>query len=265
MADDTHQTVDVGTKLFAYHESGSGEPLILHHGGESHKGQYQIFMPLLADGIRVISYDQRDVGHASTADGPYGPGDLADDCIELMDALGVDQAHVMGISFGGAIALHVGHRHPDRVRSLIVGAAPDSFQRPNPFIERVLGMTPEERGALMLDASLSPDAQQDELLLSTLAGLMHGRVTAPGSYRSEAIRAHDLSEDEVASITPPTLLVYGEDDPLVPPDLGRILHARMPSSELVVIPGARHGLSFEFRHQLADLVNAWVADHRIAA
>lgn len=264
MHDSPYRTTDAGPVRFAYLETGEGEPLILHHGGESHKGQYVLFTPLLAPGIRAISYDQRDVGDAATAPGPYEIGDLADDCIALMDALGLESAHVMGISFGGAIALHVGLRHPDRVRSLVVGAAPDSFVRPNPFIERAMVLGPDERAALMLDASLSPAAQRDEQMMALLAGLMRGRVTVPGSNRSASIRTHDLSPDELAAITPPTLLVYGEVDPLVPPELGRIVHEHLPSSELVVVPGARHGLSFEFREPLAAMVSDWVAGHAIA-
>jgi 3-oxoadipate enol-lactonase len=220
-------------------------------------------MPLLADDIRVISYDQRDVGDSWVATGPYGAGDLADDCVELMDALDIEQAHVMGISFGGAIALHVGLRHPDRVRSLIVGAAPDTFQRPNPFLERVFTASEEDREALMLDSSLSPEAQRDQALRATLDGLDRDPVMAEGSHRRGALLMHKLSEDEVGRISVPTLLVYGEDDPIVPPDRGRMLHDWLPNSELVLIPEARHGLSFEFRHQLADLVNGWVADHPI--
>ena len=143
MDDIDHSLADVGDHQIAYVETGEGVPLILHHGGESHKRQYDMFMPLLSPDIRAISYDQRDVGDAATASAPYEVGDLADDCIGLMDALGLDRAHVMGISFGGAIALHVGLRHPDRVASLIVGAAPDTFGRPNPFIEQALGLDPE--------------------------------------------------------------------------------------------------------------------------
>lgn len=263
MGYDSHHVASIGATTFAYHDTGSGEPLILHHGGESHKGQYSIFAPLLADGIRAISYDQRDVGDAPTAAGPYGMSELADDCAVLMDALGIEKAHIMGISFGGAIAMHVGLRHPDRVQSLVIGAAPDSFGRPNPFLDRMISLGAEDRSALMLDASLSPEAQQDELLMTTMHGLLRGRVTTPGSRRSEAIRSHGVSGDELASITAPALLVYGELDPLITTDVGRLVHQHLPNSELVVIPGARHGLSFEFREQLAALVSSWVADHRI--
>jgi 3-oxoadipate enol-lactonase len=258
---DTFRVAAVAGNRVPFHDTGVGEPLVIHHGAESHKGQYAIFAPLL-EGVRVISYDQRDVGHAQSVDADYSMADLADDCVGLMDALDLDRAHVMGISFGGAIALHVGLRHPDRVQSLVVGAAPDSFARPNAYVSQVMAAEPAERAALMRDASLSPEAQADTWLMDNLASLGRGTVTALGSRRRAAMDTYDIA-DVCEPIDVPTLLVYGELDPIAPPAVGERLHEQLPSSELVVIPGARHGLSFEFREQTAALVNDWVRRHRI--
>ncbi len=261
---DAYRVADVAGSRIPYHVTGTGEPLLLHHGAESHQGQYAIFAPLLATGIRAVSYDQRDVGDAESVDADYTMADLADDCVGLMDALEIERAHIMGISFGGAVALHVGLRHPDRAQSLIVGAAPASFAPPTGFLAEVMAVSPEERGALMRDASLSPEAQQDSWLMANLASLGRGTVTALGSRRRAALEGHDL-EGRLAGITAPILLVYGELDPIAPPEAGRALHAQLPQSELVVLEGARHGLSFEFRETLAELVSSWVHRHRIAS
>lgn len=264
MGYDAFQVAAVDGNRIPYHQTGTGEPLLIHHGAESHKGQYAIFAPLLEDDIHAISYDQRDVGDADSVDADYTIVDLADDCVGLMDALGIEKAHVMGISFGGAIALNVGIRHPGRVQSLIVGAAPESFARPSAYMETVMAAAPEARGALMRDASLSVQAQQDEWLMANLASLGRGTVTALGSRRRAAMESHDV-RDRLAEITAPTLLLYGELDPIAPPEMGWELHAQLPNSELVVLQDARHGLSFEFRQQTADLVNSWVDRHRIGA
>ncbi|GAA3573539.1 alpha/beta hydrolase [Amycolatopsis ultiminotia] len=260
MSYDEYRVAEVAGNRIPYHETGTGEPLLIHHGAESHKGQYAIFAPLLPPGIRAVSYDQRDVGDAESVDADYTISDLADDCVGLMDALHIEKAHVMGISFGGAIALHVGLRHPGRVQSLIVGAAPDSFARPNAYVAKMMAAPPEQRGALMRAASLSPEAQQDEWLLARLADLGRGTVTALGSRRRAAMESHDV-RDRLAEITAPTLLLYGELDPIAPPEAGADLHAQLPSSELVVLAGARHGLSFEFRERTAELVTDWIARH----
>ena len=264
MSYDAYEVADVAGNGIPYHQTGTGEPLLMHHGAESHKGQYEIFAPLLDAGLRAISYDQRDVGDAESIDADYGLDDLADDCIGLMDALDIEKAHIMGISLGGAIALHVGIRHPDRVQSLIVGAATDSFARPNAYIEQMMAAPPEERGTLMRAAILSPEGLQDEWLMSRLADLGRGTVTAMGSRRRTAMDTHDV-RGQLEKITAPTLLVYGELDPIAPPEVGKEIHAEIPNSELVVLEGARHGLSFEYREQTAELVNGWVARHRIGA
>lgn len=262
MSYDVCEVAEVGGNRVPYHETGAGEPLLMHHGAESHRGQYAIFAPLLRSDVRAISYDQRDVGDAEYADADYTMDDLADDCVGLMDALDIEQAHIMGISFGGAIALYVAARHPGRVRSLIVGATPDSFTRPTAYLTKMLAAAPEERGALMRNASLSPEAQRDEWLLARLADLGRGTVTALGSRRRAVMESYDF-RGLLTQITAPTLLLYGELDPLAPPAVGEDLHARLSSSELVVLEGARHGLSFEFREQTAELVNDWVARHKI--
>ena len=76
MGFDTFELVNVKGGQLAYLDAGSGEPLIMHHGGESHKGQYAAFAPLLAPGIRSISYDQRDVADSFAAAAPYTLGDI---------------------------------------------------------------------------------------------------------------------------------------------------------------------------------------------
>jgi len=256
------EKVDVGGLGIAYIESGSGEPLLLHHGAESHKGQHARLAPHLSPMIRAIAYDQRDVGDSDSATRDYAIGELAEDCVGLMDALGLASAHLVGFSFGGAIVLHVALQHPERVRSLVVGTTPRSFSQPSPFVERALALTPEERAGMMLDASISPQAQRDERLMAVVDDLLRGRVTAPGSRRAAAVTSHHLRRTQLASITAPTLLVYGADDPVVPPTEGRELLTALPAAELVVVDGARHGVSLEHPARVGDLISNWVLHHR---
>lgn len=246
----------------AYHEMGSGEPLIMHHGGESHKGQYSSFAPLLADGIRSISYDQRDMVDSFLVNEPYAIADVADDCIALMDALGIEKAHIMGISFGGAVTLNIGIRHPDRVQTLMVGAAPVNFMTSSPYAVEVFSRPIEERAELMVAAILSEAGQRDRDLLEQVRKAVSGRYTKPGSHRMGAFSSHDVS-DLLDHIHQPTLLFYGDDDPLVPVAAGEALAAGIADSELVVLPGARHGLSFEFKETTAKLVSDFVLAHPI--
>lgn len=260
MTYDTHLLAQTPLGPIAYHETGSGEPLLLHHGGESHKGQYSVFAPLLNDGIRAISYDQRDILDSFRSTGPYGMAEIADDCVRLMDALGIERAHVMGISFGGAVALNVAIRHPSRVGSLLLGATTASFARTTPFTAELLSLPASKRSGKMLEALISDRGRQDEDLLDTLRRLVAGGQIEPGSYRSAAISTHDVTE-HLGDITAPTLLVFGDEDPLVPLDQAQQLLDEIPRAELVVLEGARHGISFEFKDRLAELVSEFVLAH----
>jgi 3-oxoadipate enol-lactonase len=247
----------------AYHETGSGQPLIILHGAESHKGQYEIFAPLLSPDVRVISYDQRDVGDAVSPDEDYSIKDLADDCVRLMDALDIPTAHVMGISLGGVIALNVAMRHPERVHTLIVGAAPD-LSHPNEFLRSLVDASPSERESMMLDASMSPAGQKDEWLLTHLASLDRDPVTGQGSRRQAAMTTGDAFA-ELERIEAPTLILYGDSDPIAPAEVGHRLNREVPNSEMIVLEGARHGLSFEFRRETARAVNEWIARHPLTS
>lgn len=246
----------------AYHELGSGEVLLMHHGGESHRGQYAGFAPLLGEGIRAISYDQRDVGDSFRCTDPYEIGDIADDSVALLDALGIERAHIMGFSFGGAVSLHIAIRHPDRVQSLICGAAPASFRNINEFTKAALARPPEERFDIMVQAILSPAGQSDPAQLERLRTMMAGQVSDPDSYRIQCLRSHDLDE-ELRTIKAPTLLIYGADDPLASPDDGRFIAERIPNATFVCVPDARHGLSSEFKEPVARLVREHVLANRI--
>jgi len=248
----------------AFHQTGAGEPLILHHGGESHKGQYAVFAPHLAPGIRAISYDQRDIADSFQVADPYDLKALADDCAALMDALGLEKAHIAGISFGGAISLHMAVNHPDRVQTLTVGAAPPAMRDSAPFMRNMLSRSPAERTDLMVDALLTPRAQMDQELTATLREVLSLTTSRPDSHRMEAIRGHDL-DAELRAIGIPTLLIYGSDDPIATPESGRFIADRIPGAELVVLDGARHGLSFEFREQTARLVSDFVLSHPLSA
>ncbi len=108
-----------GVSLF-YEEHGSGQPLILLHGGLGMGEMYAPILPLLAKGRRVITVDLQAHGHTADVDRPLRHETLADDIAGLIGHLGLAQADVMGYSFGGATALRTAIQHPDLVRRLVV-------------------------------------------------------------------------------------------------------------------------------------------------
>jgi 3-oxoadipate enol-lactonase len=246
----------------AFHQTGSGEPLILSHGGESHKGQYAQLAPLLADGIRAISYDQRDIADSFTVAEPYTLAEIADDVIRLMDALGFEKAHIAGFSFGGLVSLNVAVHHPDRVQTLIAGTAPDNRRPPTEFLKGFFALDTAERTEAMIKAVLSEKGQLDPEMAATTRAVISGGYTRPGSHRFGSIATHDVG-DKLANISAPTLLIYGSDDPLAPPENGASLAADIPDARVAVVEGARHGIYWEFKEETARLINEFVSAHPI--
>lgn len=247
----------------AYVEYGSGEPLLMLHGGESDKRQYGTLADHLANGIWGISYDQRDCGDTTCSNEPYSLRTLADDAVWLMDALGLDKAHVMGMSYGGMLALQIGLHHPDRVQSLIVGAAAYSHSGlTSDFAQRLFGMTPEERRPHMIEACLSPEGQKNEVLVANMRRSLSTSSTRPGSMRMSVAAQHDMT-GLAGRVSAPTLLIYGADDPLATVDNGIRLADEIPDSELAILEGARHSLTLEFAADTGRLVSDWVLGHRL--
>jgi pimeloyl-ACP methyl ester carboxylesterase len=248
----------------AYVEYGVGEPLLMLHGGESDKLQYESLVGYLPDGIWAISYDQRDCGDTHCDGTAYTLKSLADDAVWLMDALELDKAHVMGMSYGGMLALQVGLHHPERVKSLIVGTAAYSHSNLNSeFAQRLLAMTPEERKPHMIDACLSVEGQKNRAMMEAMNRSLSASSTRPGSIRMKAAAEHDMT-GLAQRISAPTLLIYGGDDPVGTLDNGDRLAEEIPDSQLVVIDGARHSLSLEFADETARLVGDWVLSHRLS-
>ena len=248
----------------AYVDKGVGQPLLMLHGGESDKLQYGSLAGSLPDGIRAISYDQRDCGDTTCDDTAYTLKTLADDVVWLMDALGLDKAHVMGMSYGGMLALQVGLYHPERVQTLIVGAAPYSYASlKSEFAQRLLAMSPEERKLHMIDACISAEGQKNDELMAAITQTLSVSSTRPGSVRMKVAAEHDMA-GSAQHISAPTLLIYGADDPLGTVDNGDRLAEEIPNSRLVVMGRARHSFSLEFADDTARLISDWVLDHRLS-
>lgn len=257
--------VNAGDIEIAYSDSGSGEPVILIHGGESARGQYDVFRPLLGDGIRAITYDQRDTGGSVNPATPYGMEDLARDCAALISGLGYERAHVFGASYGGAVALQLAVTVPEVVQSLMIGATfSNAAALTGTVVDDVIALSPEQRTQKMLDFILSPEGQASEQLVAeSRAALIH-RPADADARRDSAIRAFDVTS-RLHEIVAPTLLIYGEDDPATAPELGRRIAEAIPGARLEVLPKIRHGITLESKEVTAELLRGFVLAHPIGA
>jgi pimeloyl-ACP methyl ester carboxylesterase len=238
---------------------------------------------LAARGFHVIRFDNRDAGLSAglddrgvpdiaallsggPAEPPYLLADFAADTAGLLDALGVDRAHVVGVSLGGMIGQQLAIDHPARVRSLcsIMSTTGDrSVGHATPAAAAVLGRPPaagrDEAVANQVAASRtigSPAYPAAEEELRRRAAAKYDRAYRPlGTLRQYA--AALASPDRTAAlgaVTAPTVVIHGDADPLIDVSGGIATAAAIPGAELVIIPGMGHDLPRELFGRIIDAV-----------
>jgi pimeloyl-ACP methyl ester carboxylesterase len=250
-----------------------GHPLLLVMGlGVQMLGWDEKFCRLLADrGFYVIRFDNRDVGLSTKIRGgprprvwaavlgdtrstSYTLDDMADDAAGLLDHLGVDSAHVMGASMGGMIGQTMAIRHPSRVRSLVsimsstgdrrVGRARLVVLR---FLMRPVPARREKYIKRMVRAFRaigSPAYPLDEDRIRRLAAASYDRCFHPAGTTRQlvGILASGDRTESLRGVRAPTLVIHGENDPLVNLSGGKATAAAIPGAELMVIPGMGHDM-----------------------
>ena len=245
--------VQTGSARIAFDRLGVGPPLLLMHGAEASRLMFLALMPHLALHFSVIAYDQRDCGDT---DGPAAGStlaDLADDARQLIEQLGLGRAHVFGSSFGGRVAQALALRHPRTVDRLVLGSTwplPDAYEAVCPdaprlaALRRELPATAEEMAAWFFPEDCL--LQRPELR----------RVFAnarPESARSarRAATVQTTLDGDIAAITAPTLLLAGELDRVVPPDVTLSMATRIRGTTSVQLPGIGHATALQAPELLA--------------
>lgn len=199
---------DVNGISLYYEEHGSGQPLILLHGGLGMGEMYAPILPLLAKDRRVITVDLQAHGHTADAARPLRYPALADDVAALIGHLGLAQADVLGYSLGGVTALRTAIQHPELVRRLVLVSVP--AKRDGWYPESLAGM--DQMGAVLAEpmkqspmyevyARVAPRVQDWPVLLDKTGDLLR--------------QDFDWSAD-IAKITAPVMLVYGDADAIRP-------------------------------------------------
>ncbi len=284
-------TTRVGEIDLAYETFGSPQdiPLLLVMGLATQMiGWPDEFCRMLAErGLYVIRFDNRDVGlstHLDDAGAPdvlavmggdhsrvaYRLADMAEDTAGLLDALGLDSAHVAGASMGGMIAQTLAIRHPERVRSLtsIMSTTGDpAVGAPAQAALGVLLAPPATDRESAVQRAVdtyrvigSPGFEFDEHGLRERAGLSFDRAYDPAGVARQlaAILASPDRTADLARVAVPTLVVHGEQDALIDVSGGRATAAAIPGAELLVVDGMGHDLPRAVWPELVDRITALV-------
>jgi pimeloyl-ACP methyl ester carboxylesterase len=238
--------------LIAYERAGDGPPLVLLHGALSDSREWRRQIADLSDEFTVVAWDAPGCGRSSDPPETFRLHDYADCLAALIDALGLERPHVLGLSFGGGLALALYRRRPDLPRTLILASAyagwagslpPDVVAQRLEGCLREADMPAEELVARWAPTILT-DAAPPELI-EELTEIMSGFHPAGCRAMARAFAEADL-RDVLPRIVVPTLLLYGALDVRSPPDVvGRDLHAGIPGSTLVVMAGVGHQSNLE--------------------
>jgi 3-oxoadipate enol-lactonase/4-carboxymuconolactone decarboxylase len=210
----------------------------------------------LARRYRVIRPDLRGHGASGVPDFPYSMAQMAADQVALLDALGIKQAHVVGLSIGGCIAMRMAADAPDRVASLVALDTALEFPPFDLWQERIDAVL--EKGTVALVEAVMPRWVANPALPSS-QGLRRMLLnTDRVGYAAAAAALRDARATDVAGrIAVPTTVVVGERDIPSPPDVAKRIADGIPGARFVVIPGAAHVPTLEF----PEPVNAALLAH----
>lgn len=255
------RTVDVDGVPFAYRDlgQGSGTPIVLLHHFTAVIDDWD---PRILDGLagshRVIAFDNRGVG-GTGGETPKTVGEMADDAVAFISALGLTKVHLLGFSMGGFVAQVIAIRHPDLIAKLILaGTGPaGTGGEPGGFAAMVQGAAQKAAASgkhikHLLFFSPTPSSQAaGDAFLARLQERTEDRVPP---LRQEAMMAHIAAisawaqddSSSLSSVQHPTFIANGDDDTMVPTPLSLELRKQIANSRLSIYPDAGHGGIFQY-------------------
>lgn len=218
----------------------------------------------LAARYLVVRYDTRGHGRSPVPPGPYSIDDVTDDVVTLLDRLGVERAHFVGLSLGGMTGMRLAARNPERIDRLVVLCTGAHLTPSSAWTDRAATVRAGGTGAVAeavvgrwftaghLEAHPAIRKESEEMVATTPAE----------GYASccEAIAAMDLRPD-LARISAPTLAIAGADDPATPPAHLQAIAEGVQRGRLLVVPDAAHLANA----QQPDIVTTAIVDHLVGA
>ena len=207
-------TVRVNDITMYYEIHGEGEPVVLIAGLNSDHTLYRAIIPQLAESYQVVAFDNRGVGQTDKPDIPYSIDMMADDTAGLLNALGIEQAHLLGTSMGGRIAAALALQHPRQVKSLILVST----------VMKSLKGTPMTWSRRLIPLMLK-------------IPMIRGPHPYYAAVRQlEASRDYDCM-DRLGEIQVPTLILHGKKDKIAPYRLAEAMHSGIKGSHMLTFPG----------------------------
>ncbi len=229
--------------------AGGGPPVLLITGLGLSGGAWWRTVPVLERRFRVITFDSRGVGRSKSSTYAYTTEAMADDAVSVLDAAGVERAHVYGFSLGGMVAQQLALRYPERVRALVLGAThpggPRAFAPDDEavaFFRRRPELPHEEAAWASVPYNYGPVCRRRHG--GRIAQDIARRLAQ--SFPTEAYRAQLYAAGlhnclgRLERIVAPTLIVHGRHDRIIPVANAELLAERVPAAELRILDDAGH-------------------------
>jgi pimeloyl-ACP methyl ester carboxylesterase len=249
----------------AYDDRGAGPALVLIHGHPFDRSMWAPQVAALSDTFRVVAPDLPGYGASPLHDDPMPMRAFADAIVELLDALGIDRAVVVGLSMGGLITMELGLHHPDRVAGVVLAAttaAPvANGEREQRYARAALA---EQRGMLplaadMIDKLFGPRAERDRELVLRLFTMM---LSAPPAGAAAALRGRAARPDYstlLHELTVPALVISGAHDHFAPLEVVEQLVGALPDPEHVAFAESGHLPNLEEPERFNEVAGAFAA------
>jgi pimeloyl-ACP methyl ester carboxylesterase len=254
---------ELGSRRLFFDRRGAGEPLVLIQGMAGHHEIWgKKFLSELARDFDVINIDHRGIGESDDVAGDFTVHDLAEDVVAVLDALGIADAHVLGVSLGGMIAQDLVLNHPERVRRLVIGCSycggPGASLRASGPIRMMTAMQTRDveqaiRAAYVSNLSAAFAADEHNYAPFKKASLA---VAAPVNVilrQAKSAFAHDVSA-RLGEIETPTLVLHGREDDMLEYLNGELIAKLIPSANLHTFEETGHLFWWEHPVDSAALI-----------
>jgi len=247
----------------AYVRHGAGEPLLLVMGVAGHHRMWsQEFLDRLGERFDVVAFDHRGIGSSVRAEEQFTIPDLAADALAVMDQVGWDTAHAMGISMGGTVAQELALKEPERVRTLVLGCTWPGPVEGRPWGQAVGDLAtaassgdPLIAARLMFEANVSAGFAAEPGRFEEFARVA-GSIRVPGPVvlmQMVAASDHDAT-DRLDSLDVPTLVLHGTGDRVIRCEAGEALADLIPDADLELWPEVGHLFFYEQPERAASSV-----------
>ncbi|HEU0293668.1 MAG TPA: alpha/beta fold hydrolase [Anaerolineales bacterium] len=250
-----------------YEVHGKGTSLVLISGLGYPLWQWHLMVPYLEQHFQVVTLDNRGVGQTDKPAGPYTASMLAKDVVGLLDALGIDQAVVLGHSMGGFIAQAMALEYPHRVHKLILASTNFGGPRHVPVTAEAMAVLSDVksdpltrlRNGIVISTAPGFAERQPELIQKWLEWRVANPLDLAGYQAQMGIGVALLAEaaafeNKLPNISVPTLILFGAHDKVVPPANADLLAKQVPGSQIRILPDAGHFFPLEVPEEAAQVV-----------